>query len=564
MAGEEETEEERQAKMYRRNTKRLRRNLLERFLMAMKEDLAEWLSSLTDIDMNAINFMNKLDNGVLLCEHANLVQKHAEEYISKLDVENKIKIPTCRVYYREKGAFKGSFIARDNVANFISWCKDLGIPDVVLFETEDLVLHKNEKTVVLTLLDVARKAAKFGVKPPQLVELEEEIDREIEEDKKDSIKNKNRVEKVLELEEENDLDQLVHDVVDTCTCSSQFPVKKLGDGKYKFGNNKQLIFVRVMRNHVMVRVGGGWDTLEHYIDKHDPCRLHVAGKVNRQGRAEKIPARKLSAMMEVNSDEASVCSSESFGSGDGRIFSSISPDSDLSSELSLSACSSHRSSMHQDSDDETCTIQTSRSEPLSTRHPKDDNDLAIRETKSETFTKFSNRKLSLMDYNLKDSDIYLTRNPGDSWLRKQLNERKLSTHTKEQTEKVPGDPEPTGKENMTVESIKKKYGRPVKQRSQKRDGTSTPKSRRRTVTNPNPAKQEEHEKMPRLQPRNHPQYRSWDQTVVAVKRRKDTVKELPNQITPLDANNNDNCYRKLLRDTKSENRISSKNTVAMN
>ena len=29
----------------------------------------------------------------------------------------------------------------------------------------------------------------------------------------------------------------------------------------------------------MVRVGGGWDTLEHYIDKHDPCRLHVAGMI---------------------------------------------------------------------------------------------------------------------------------------------------------------------------------------------------------------------------------------------------------------------------------------------
>lgn len=22
----------------------------------------------------------------------------------------------------------------------------------------------------------------------------------------------------------------------------------------------------------MVRVGGGWDTLQHYLDKHDPCR----------------------------------------------------------------------------------------------------------------------------------------------------------------------------------------------------------------------------------------------------------------------------------------------------
>ena len=30
--------------------------------------------------------------------------------------------------------------------------------------------------------------------------------------------------------------------------------------------------VQILRNHVMVRVGGGWDTLEHYLDKHDPCR----------------------------------------------------------------------------------------------------------------------------------------------------------------------------------------------------------------------------------------------------------------------------------------------------
>jgi hypothetical protein len=29
---------------------------------------------------------------------------------------------------------------------------------------------------------------------------------------------------------------------------------------------------QILRNHVMVRVGGGWDTLQHYLDKHDPCR----------------------------------------------------------------------------------------------------------------------------------------------------------------------------------------------------------------------------------------------------------------------------------------------------
>jgi hypothetical protein len=25
--------------------------------------------------------------------------------------------------------------------------------------------------------------------------------------------------------------------------------------------------------HVMVRVGGGWDTLDHYLIKHDACRI---------------------------------------------------------------------------------------------------------------------------------------------------------------------------------------------------------------------------------------------------------------------------------------------------
>lgn len=28
----------------------------------------------------------------------------------------------------------------------------------------------------------------------------------------------------------------------------------------------------------MVRVGGGWDTLEHYLDKHDPCRCTSSSK----------------------------------------------------------------------------------------------------------------------------------------------------------------------------------------------------------------------------------------------------------------------------------------------
>lgn len=40
-----------------------------------------------------------------------------------------------------------------------------------------------------------------------------------------------------------------------------------------------LFLIQVLRTHVMVRVGGGWDTLEHYLDKHDPCRCAAFGEV---------------------------------------------------------------------------------------------------------------------------------------------------------------------------------------------------------------------------------------------------------------------------------------------
>ncbi|XP_042297827.1 GAS2-like protein 1 [Sceloporus undulatus] len=64
----------------------------------------------------------------------------------------------------------------------------------------------------------------------------------------------------------------VREILGHCTCPSQFPMVKVSEGKYKVGDSNALIFVRVLRSHVMVRVGGGWDTLEHYLDKHDPCR----------------------------------------------------------------------------------------------------------------------------------------------------------------------------------------------------------------------------------------------------------------------------------------------------
>ena len=58
--------------------------------------------------------------------------------------------------------------ARDNVYNFIKFCRLLQVMEVVMFETEDLVSQKNEKHVVLTLLEVARRGAKIGMLAPMV------------------------------------------------------------------------------------------------------------------------------------------------------------------------------------------------------------------------------------------------------------------------------------------------------------------------------------------------------------------------------------------------------------
>ena len=49
-----------------------------------------------------------------------------------------------------------------------------------MYETEDLILRKNEKNFILCLLEVARFGSKFGIEVPTIIQLEQEIEAEIE------------------------------------------------------------------------------------------------------------------------------------------------------------------------------------------------------------------------------------------------------------------------------------------------------------------------------------------------------------------------------------------------
>ncbi|XP_059721937.1 GAS2-like protein 2 [Haemorhous mexicanus] len=243
------------------------------YLYAMKEDLAEWLKELYGLDIEVGTFLEVLETGAVLCSHANHVTQVAGEFARACpEVAQHLHLPSAGVTCNLT-AQPGTFQARDNVSNFIQWCrKEMDIKDVLMFETEDLVLRKNEKNFVLCLLELARHASRFGMRAPTLVQMEEEIEEELRQEldlppSEPALPRAPRRARDL-----HNLDQMVQHLVSRCTCPVQFPMVKISEGKYRVGDSDTLIFVRILREHVMVRVGGGWDTLEHYLDKHDPCR----------------------------------------------------------------------------------------------------------------------------------------------------------------------------------------------------------------------------------------------------------------------------------------------------
>ena len=149
----------------------------DEYVVVMKEDLAEWLNGIYDLDMTDADLFDRLEDGVLLCRHVN----YMNDVISQQNGN-----AGTPVVYRDKGVQLRSFQARVNVAAFLAWCRHppLKLPDTLLFETADLVCdasERNERQVALCLLEVGRRGALFGLPAPELVMLEREIDNEIRE-----------------------------------------------------------------------------------------------------------------------------------------------------------------------------------------------------------------------------------------------------------------------------------------------------------------------------------------------------------------------------------------------
>ena len=102
------------------------------------------------------------------------------------------------------------------------------------------------------------------------------------------------------------MQEYIESLTSVCSCNVKIRVVKLAPNKYYVGERDCVIHVRsvpfhrmvwllmtsrVMSSHVLVRVGGGWDTLGSFLSKLDPCRRKVRA-CNRACCAAHIPQRK--------------------------------------------------------------------------------------------------------------------------------------------------------------------------------------------------------------------------------------------------------------------------------
>ncbi|KAG7235177.1 hypothetical protein INR49_003088 [Caranx melampygus] len=296
-------------------------------LLPMKEDLAFWLNSMMGLDLTADSLMERLDNGVVLCQLAQQLQE-------KMINANSGKPFTRRVIHWRADATSGSFFARDNAANFLYWCRKIGVDEAYLFESEDLGMEWSLRAgevgerdregrggLLISIIPSAPRLFSsyiivFTITViPAPIPLSSSCSTCAPHSKHDlTITGPNPVSAKVSPTTVNNhtptatppttsppaaanprslsksssrrsagtnniLDDIVRNIIENppCSCPTRFLVEKQPKGCYRVGD--KVLYIRMLNErHVMVRVGGGWETFISYLHKHDPCRGGPAGR----------------------------------------------------------------------------------------------------------------------------------------------------------------------------------------------------------------------------------------------------------------------------------------------
>ncbi|KAL5256294.1 hypothetical protein ACHWQZ_G011501 [Mnemiopsis leidyi] len=253
-------------------------------LLPFKEDLAEWLYKMIRAEIAPNRFFPELQSGVHLCKLGIHMQKMAVKYRREHPEDTSLVPPKPpNLKYANATRKSPPFYCRDNISNFLDWSIEFGVKHSCRFETDDLTLRKNDRQIVIHLMEVGRLGVKFGIEPPTLIKLEMSLEDPLPPPVKGA----------------STLDEKVQACAAECSCSVPFKVNRVSEGRYKVGEGRSIVFVRVLRSHVMVRVGGGWETLSAYFSKMDPCRSPMDSF---GGKTAASPTGKLKQRFESNEE----------------------------------------------------------------------------------------------------------------------------------------------------------------------------------------------------------------------------------------------------------------------
>eukprot|EP00056_Hartaetosiga_gracilis_P010630 m.158664 g.158664 ORF g.158664 m.158664 type:complete len:1634 (+) comp13356_c0_seq6:118-5019(+) len=230
--------------------------------------VAEWMNSLLDTHLTPDTLMENLRDGKLLCSLANIIDE-VEEGLR--EIEEKEGPSDERVITREHQdmtdfvanrelmevhyldeATPGSEEATSNITAFIEWAESLGIKYPAVFEKDDLTEDEDHRRVAEGILDIAYRVR--GLPLPEEVEVHRQSAQVIEPAQYQHVKGDAVDEKVAEV---------LHFIPQMSA-----KLKRVAKGKYKLGNDNRILLMRVLRDQVMVRVGGGWMDLQEYLVSH--------------------------------------------------------------------------------------------------------------------------------------------------------------------------------------------------------------------------------------------------------------------------------------------------------
>ena len=176
----------------RANFRRLKTNSIQsvkrwekenELLYAMMEDESEWLAKLfPDVVITPEFFFYALEDGSLLCRLANYIQEKAELYSQR----NNVPVPGKKFRYHTMskcGKEIRLFRSRENVQQFLTWCRSHGLSEAILFESNDVVqvddYREGCRGVIICLMEIVRKTAKYDLDElPQLIQMEKEIEED--------------------------------------------------------------------------------------------------------------------------------------------------------------------------------------------------------------------------------------------------------------------------------------------------------------------------------------------------------------------------------------------------